>query len=166
MAKWLESRICNWKVASSSLGPVGIVGGGSECTALSPHSIPRLRCPWARNRTLNCSPDATAIWLPTAPGVCSLLQVCVHCSRCVFTAPGVCSLLQVCVHCSRCVSTAVCVCTLDGLIVEHKFWVWVTILSHMSRHFITNAWRLFLHITARSNPCLILTKHHLIQMST
>ncbi len=22
------------------------------------------------------------------------------------------------------------------------------------------------HITARSNPCLILTKHHLIQMST
>ncbi len=25
---------------------------------------------------------------------------------------------------------------------------------------------LFLHITAQSNPCLILTKHHLIQMST
>ncbi len=47
-------------------------------------------------------------WLPTAPGVCS---------RCVC----------VCVHC--------CVCTLDGLIAEHKFWVWVTILGHMSRHF-------------------------------
>ncbi len=28
------------------------------------------------------------------------------------------------------------------------------------------AWRLFLHIIARSNPGLILTKHHLIQMST
>ncbi len=28
------------------------------------------------------------------------------------------------------------------------------------------AWWLFLNITARSNPCLILTKHHLIQMST
>ncbi len=25
---------------------------------------------------------------------------------------------------------------------------------------------LFVQITARSNPCLILTKHHLIQMST
>ncbi len=31
----------------------------------------------------------------------------------------------VCVH-------AVCVCTLDGLIVEHKFRVWVTILGRMS----------------------------------
>ncbi len=28
------------------------------------------------------------------------------------------------------------------------------------------AWWLFLNITVRSNPCLILTKHHLIQMST
>ncbi len=34
--------------------------------------------------------------------------------------------------CSRCVFTAVC--TLDGLIAEHKFRVWVTILGHMSRH--------------------------------
>ncbi len=31
----LESRTCNPKVESSSLGPAGIVGGGSECTALS-----------------------------------------------------------------------------------------------------------------------------------
>ncbi len=44
------------------------------------------------------------IWLPTSPGVCS---------RCVC-----CSLL--------------CVCTLDGLIAEHKFQVWVTILGRMS----------------------------------
>ncbi len=35
----------NPKVAGSSLGPAGIVGGGSECTAFSPPSIPRLRCP-------------------------------------------------------------------------------------------------------------------------
>ncbi len=28
-----------------------------------------------------------------------------------------------------------CVCTLDGLIAEHKFRVWVTILGRMSRHF-------------------------------
>ncbi len=38
-------------------------------------------------------------------------------------------------HCSRCVFTAVCVRTLDGLIAEHKFQVWVTMLGHMSRHF-------------------------------
>ncbi len=37
------------------------------------------------------------------------------------TAPGVCSLR--------------CVFTLDGLNAEHKFWVWVTILGCMSRHF-------------------------------
>ncbi len=43
---------------------------------LSP-SIPRLRCdPWARHRTPNCSPGAAAIWLPTAPYVCSLPCVC------------------------------------------------------------------------------------------
>ncbi len=28
------------------------------------------------------------------------------------------------------------------------------------------AWLLFLQITAQSNPCLILTKHHYIKMST
>ncbi len=37
-------------------------------------------------------------------------------------------------HCSGCVFT-LCVCTLDGLIAEHKFRVWVTILGHMSHHF-------------------------------
>ncbi len=35
----LESRTRNPKFASSSLGLAGIVGGGSECTALSPPSI-------------------------------------------------------------------------------------------------------------------------------
>ncbi len=39
------------------------------------------------------------------------------------TAPGV------------CVCSLLCVCTLDGLNVEHKFRVWVTILGCMSRHF-------------------------------
>ncbi len=34
----LESRTRNWKVVSSSLGPAGIVGGGSEYPALSLHS--------------------------------------------------------------------------------------------------------------------------------
>ncbi len=51
----LESWTRKPKVAGSSLGPAGIVGGGvggwgcrgggGECTALSPPSIPRLRCP-------------------------------------------------------------------------------------------------------------------------
>ncbi len=37
----VESRIHNRKVVSLSLGPAEIVGGGSECTTLSPPSIPR-----------------------------------------------------------------------------------------------------------------------------
>ncbi len=37
----VESWTLNRKVASSGLGPAVIVGGGSECTALSPPSIPR-----------------------------------------------------------------------------------------------------------------------------
>ncbi len=32
----VESRTSNGKVVVSSLGPAGIVGGGSECPALSP----------------------------------------------------------------------------------------------------------------------------------
>ncbi len=66
----VESQTHNWKVASSSLGPAGIVGGGNECTVLSPSSIPRLRCPWARHRT---SPGRHSI------NGCPLLRVCVHC---------------------------------------------------------------------------------------
>ncbi len=52
-------------------GPAGIVGGGVNNQRSSPPSIPRLRCPWARHRTPNCSLGAVT-WLPTAPGVCSL----------------------------------------------------------------------------------------------
>ncbi len=37
VAYWLVSWIRNRKVASSYLGSAGIVGGGSECTALSLH---------------------------------------------------------------------------------------------------------------------------------
>ncbi len=37
----LAIQTCNRKVASSSLGPAGILGGGSECTVPSPSSIPR-----------------------------------------------------------------------------------------------------------------------------
>ncbi len=73
-----ESRTNLRKVASLSLGPAGIVGGGSECTVLSPSSIPEQGTePPAAPRA------AQHKWLPTAPGVCSR---CV----CVFTA--------VCVH--------------------------------------------------------------------
>ncbi len=45
-----------------------------------------------------------------------------------------CPLLRVCVH-GVCVCSLLCVCTLDGLNAENKFWVWVTILGHMSLHF-------------------------------
>ncbi len=42
----VESQTHNRKVASSSLDSARIVGGESECTALSPPSMePRLRCP-------------------------------------------------------------------------------------------------------------------------
>ncbi len=37
----------------------------------------------------------------------------------------------VCVH-GVCVCSLLCVCTLDGLIAEHKFRVWVTILGRIS----------------------------------
>ncbi len=70
-----------------------------------PPSIPRLRWdPWERHRTPKCSPGAVAIWLPTAPGLCSRC-VC----ECVFTT--------LCVH-------------LNGLNAEHNFRVWVTIWPH------------------------------------
>ncbi len=86
-------------------GPAGIVGGGSECTALSPPQYHD----WGALEQGTEPPTAPRApqhkWLPTAPGVCS---------RCV------------CVHC--------CVCAL-GLNAEHEFRVWVTILGRMSRHF-------------------------------
>ncbi len=62
------------------------VGGGSECTALSPPSIPRLRWdPWARHRTPNCSPGAAAYMAAHCPGV---FTVCVFTCVCVCTWMG------------------------------------------------------------------------------
>ncbi len=82
-----ESDLLPWRLRVRVSGPAGIVGGGSECTALSPPSIPRLRWdPWARHRTPNCSPGAAAL--------------AAHCSGCVFT-------VCVCVFTSHC-----CVCAL------------------------------------------------------
>ncbi len=73
-------------------GPTAIVGGWSECTALSSPAIPRLRWdPWARHRTPNCSSGTAA----TAPGVCSQ---CVCVCVCLFTT-----------HC--------CVCALDPVVL-------------------------------------------------
>ncbi len=79
--------------------------------------------PLSKNRTPNCCLGAATIWLPTAPGVCSLLCVCV----CVFTV-CVCVCVCVCFH-----GVCVCVCVhLDGLNAEPKFQIWVTILGHTS----------------------------------
>ncbi len=78
----VEIRTHNRKVASSSLGPAGIVGGGSKCTAISPHSIPR------RGALEQGTEPPTAPWAPQQCS-CPLLRVCVH-GVCVFTA--------VCVH--------------------------------------------------------------------
>ncbi len=106
----LESRIHNRKVVSSSLGPAGIVGGGSECPALVEISRGGAVEQGTKPPTAPWAPQHR--WLPTSPGVCSLC-VCV----CV------------------CVYSLLCVCTLDRLNAEHKFRVWVTILGRMSRHF-------------------------------
>ncbi len=59
------------KAASSSLGPAGIVGGGSECIAFSPPSIPG-RGALEQGTEPPTAPRAPQHkWLPTAPGVCS-----------------------------------------------------------------------------------------------
>ncbi len=58
---------------------------------------------------------------------------------------GVC----LCVHC--------CVCTLDGLIAEHKFRVWVTILSRMSLDFTKVILTGFLHLATIMKLHAILT---------
>ncbi len=100
-----------WRVRVSGLA--GIAGGGSEFPVLSPPSIPRPRCPWARHRTPNCSPGTAAL--------------AAHFSGCVFM---VCVCVRVCS-----LLTAVCV-HLDGLNAEHKFQAWVTILGHASFPFL------------------------------
>ncbi len=142
----VESRTRNWKVvrSSSSLGPAGIVGEGSECTVLSPPSIPR------RDALVQGIKPPTAPWmpqhkgLPTAPCVCVCVCVCESKAPNPQLLPGCrsingCPLLCVCCVC-------VCVCVLGWVNVEHEFrvwvtiWVWVTyaeyitILGCMSRH--------------------------------
>ncbi len=83
--------------------------GGVNNQCSPPPSIPRLRFPWVRHRTHNCSPGGGRCNINGFP----LLRMCVH---------GV------------CVCSLLCVCTLGGLIAEHKYWVWVTILGRMSHH--------------------------------
>ncbi len=93
-------------------GPAGIEGGDCEWTALSPPSIPWLRCPWARHRTPNCSPGAGAM--------------AAHCSGCVFT---------VCVFTTQC-----CVCALGWVkcrgpisSMGHHIWQYITLLLSYSQ---------------------------------
>ncbi len=77
MAYWLESRTRNPKVASSNLGPAGIVGGGVNV-----------------QRSLSTFNTTTEVPLSKAPNSqllpgrrsingCPLLRVCVHCCVCV-----------------------------------------------------------------------------------
>ncbi len=65
------SRILHPKVTGSSLGSAGIVGGGSECTALSPSSIQ-----YNKARPLSKAPNPQLL-----PGcvftVCVFIAVCV-----------------------------------------------------------------------------------------
>ncbi len=89
-------------------GPAGIVGGGSEYTALSSTFNTTTEVPLSKAPNPQLLPRRRSI------NSCPLLWVYVH---------GV------------CVCVCVCVSTLDGINAEHKFRVWVTILGHMSRHF-------------------------------
>ncbi len=83
-------------------GPAGIVGGGNESTALS--LLPQYPNEVSLSKALN--PQL----LPGSRSIngCPLLRVCV------------------------CFLLCVCVCTLNGLNAEHKFWVRVTILGHVT----------------------------------
>ncbi len=69
----VESRTHDQKVASSSFGPAGIVGGGSECTALSPPSIPRRGALEQGTEPPTAPRVPLHKWLNTAPGVCVLM---------------------------------------------------------------------------------------------
>ncbi len=105
-------------------GPAGIEGGDCEWTALSPLSIPWLRCPWARHRTPICSPGAGAM--------------AAHCSGCVFT-------VCVCVFTTHC-----CVCALGWVkcrgpisSMVHHTWQYITLLlfyyykHHSNKHILS-----------------------------
>ncbi len=58
--------------------------------------------------------------------------------------------LRVCIY-GVSVCSLLCVCTLEGLIAEHKFRVWVTILSRMSRHFHFNLGQALQMLTTQTN---------------
>ncbi len=90
-------------IVSSSVGPAGIVGGGSECTALSSPSKPR------RGALEQGTEHPTA---PRAPQHKWLNSVC---SRCV------------CVHCCVCVHFGWVKCRAQ--IQGHHTWLYVTSLS-------------------------------------
>ncbi len=119
----VESRTHNRKVASSSLRQLGIVGGGSECTVLSPSSIPRrgaleqgtepTTAPWAPRHK----------WLPTAPGVCSWC-VCVHC----------------------------CVCALGWVNVEHEFRIYIYFIIFINNNIVKVNASLFVHSVTAEQP--------------
>ncbi len=71
-------------IASSSLGPAGIVGGGTECTALSPTFNTTTEVPLSKTPNPQLLPGRRSI------NGCPLLRVCVH---------GVCVCVHgVCVH--------------------------------------------------------------------
>ncbi len=62
----------------SSLGQAGIVGGGSECAALSPPSTPRQGAPVQGTEPPTAPQTPQHKWLPTASGVFVFTAVCVH----------------------------------------------------------------------------------------
>ncbi len=104
----VEGQTHNWKVASSSLGPAGIVSGGSECTALSPPSIPQ-RGALEQGTDPPTAPLGTAAWIAA------------HCCGCVC----VCSLLCVCTWMGKYRARIPS--------MGHHIWLYVTSLS--LRHF-------------------------------
>ncbi len=141
----VESRTLNPKFASLSLGPAGIVGGGGECTALSPPSIPR-RGAFEQGTEPRLLPgcrsinDCSLLWV-CVHGVCVCVCVCVF-TVCVFTV-CVCTLLCVCVcvcvHgvcvCVHGVCVCVCApgwvkCRARILSMDNHTWLYVTSLSH------------------------------------
>ncbi len=100
----LMVRESNPKVASSSLGPAGIVGGGWMSSALSTLNTT------TEVRPLSKAPNPQLLLGRRSINGCPLLRVCVF---------------------KVCVCALLCVCTLDGSNAEHKFRVWVTILGRL-----------------------------------
>ncbi len=102
----IESRTHNRKVASSIIGPSGIVGGGSECTAFSPPSIQRRGILEQGTGTQSLLPGRRSIkWLPTSRCVCVHWCVCAlgwinaeHKFRVWVTILGCMSLSLICKH--------------------------------------------------------------------